>query len=87
MIVKVHGLGMGDSMVIKTDEIKAEMGIIIKRNMTMTLSETLILNQVDKIILPQSFLAHLLCTQKVVSQLPRLTFLRLGGWVKKETSN
>ena len=25
MIVKVHGLSMGDSMVIKTDEIKAEM--------------------------------------------------------------
>ena len=25
MIVKVHGVGMGDSMVIKTDEIKAEM--------------------------------------------------------------
>ena len=24
MIVKVHGLSMGDSMVIKTDEIKAE---------------------------------------------------------------
>ena len=30
MIVKVHGLGMGDSMVIKTDEKKAEMGIINK---------------------------------------------------------
>ena len=25
VIVKVHGLGMGDSMVIKTDETKAEM--------------------------------------------------------------
>ena len=25
MIVKVHGLSMGDSMVIKTDEIKSEM--------------------------------------------------------------
>ena len=25
MIVKVHGLGMGNSMVIKTDEIKAEV--------------------------------------------------------------
>ena len=25
MIIKVHGLSMGDSMVIKTDEIKAGM--------------------------------------------------------------
>ena len=35
---------MGDSMVIKTDEIKAEMVNYNKRNMTITLSETLILN-------------------------------------------
>ena len=48
MIVKVHRLDMGDSMVIKTDEIKAEMVNHIKRNMTITLSLTLILNQVDK---------------------------------------
>ena len=48
MIVKVHGLGMSNSMVIKTDEIKAEMVNHIKRNMTITLSLTLILNQVDK---------------------------------------
>ena len=47
MIVKVHGLDMGDSMVIKTDEIKAEIVNYIKRNMTITLS----LNQVDKIYL------------------------------------
>ena len=32
MIVKVHRLEMGDSMVIKTDEIKAEMVNHIKRN-------------------------------------------------------
>ena len=32
MIVKVHGLGMGNSMVIKTDEIKAEMENYIKQN-------------------------------------------------------
>ena len=30
MIVKVHGLGIGNSMVIKTDEIKPEMGILNK---------------------------------------------------------
>ena len=30
MIVKVHGLGMGDSMVIKTDEIKTEIMNYIK---------------------------------------------------------
>ena len=30
MIVKVHGLSMGDSMVIKTDEINAEMVNYIK---------------------------------------------------------
>ena len=56
MIVKVHGLSsMGDSMVIKTDKIKAEMVNYNKtKYMTITLSETLILNQVDKIILPRS---------------------------------
>ena len=32
MIVKVQGLSMDDSMVIKTDEIKAEMLNYIKRN-------------------------------------------------------
>ena len=48
MIVKVHRLGMGDSMVIKTDEIKAKMVNYTKRNMTITLFLTLILNQVDK---------------------------------------
>ena len=48
MIVKMHGLGMGDSMVIKTDEIKAEMVNHIKQNMTITLSLTLTLNHVDK---------------------------------------
>ena len=47
MIVKVHGLGMDDSMVIKTDEIRAEMVNYIKRNMTITLFLTLI-HQVDK---------------------------------------
>ena len=41
---------MGDSMVIKTDEMKAEMVNYIKRNMTITLSlTTLILDQVDRV--------------------------------------
>ena len=44
MILKVHRLDMGDLMVIKTDEIKAEMVNHIEQNMTTTL----ILNQVDK---------------------------------------
>ena len=41
---------MSDSIVIKTDEIKAEMVNHIKQNMTITLSLTrsLTLNQVDK---------------------------------------
>ena len=43
MIVKVHELGMGDSMVIKADEMKAEMVNYIKQNMTIKLSLTLIL--------------------------------------------
>ena len=46
IVIKVHELDMGDSIVIKIDEIKAEMVNYIKRNMTITLS--LILNQVDK---------------------------------------
>ena len=32
MIIKVHRLGMGNSMVIKTDEIKAEIVNYIKQN-------------------------------------------------------
>ena len=39
MIVKEHGSGMGDSMIIKKDEIKAEMVNYIKRNMTITLTQ------------------------------------------------
>ena len=38
MIVKLKCTDSGDSMVIKTDEIKAEMVNYTKRNMTITLS-------------------------------------------------